>query len=47
MFDETRQNSDLVARVHDSFVAARTDVGGWKNLSESGYYRQRNRVLGV
>jgi TRAP-type mannitol/chloroaromatic compound transport system substrate-binding protein len=47
VFDETRQNSDLVARVHDSFVAARTDVGGWKNLSESSYYRQRNRVLGV
>ena len=47
VFNETRQHSDLVARVHDSFVAARNDVGGWKNLSEASYYRQRNRVLGV
>ena len=47
VFEETRGHSDLVARVHDSFVAARKDVGGWKNLSEATYYSQRNRVLGV
>lgn len=47
VFEETRQHSDLVARVHDSFVNARTQVGGWANHAEAGYYRQRNRVLGV
>jgi TRAP-type mannitol/chloroaromatic compound transport system substrate-binding protein len=47
VFEETRKHSDLANRIHQSFVAARADVGGWKNLSEASYYAQRNRVLGV
>jgi TRAP-type mannitol/chloroaromatic compound transport system substrate-binding protein len=47
VYEETRKHSDLANRIHESFVTARTDVGGWKNLSEAAYYVQRNRVLGV
>ncbi|MEM7742755.1 MAG: TRAP transporter substrate-binding protein [Pseudomonadota bacterium] len=47
VFEETREHSDLAARVHDSFVAARSDVGGWMNLSDSPYLNERNRVLGL
>jgi len=47
VFEETRGHSDLAARVYDSFVAARKDVGGWMNLSDSPYLLERNRVLGV
>ena len=47
VFEETRKHGDLTNRIHESFVAARADVGGWKNLSEASYYAQRNRVLGV
>ena len=47
VFAETVAHSELAKRIHDSFVAARTEVGGWMNLSEGPYYRQRNRVLGL
>ena len=47
VFAETVAHSDLARRVHESFVAARTAVGGWMKLSEGGYYAQRNRVLGL
>ncbi len=47
VFEETKSHSDLAARVHDSFAAARADVGGWMKLSEGAYYSQRNRVLGI
>lgn len=47
VFEETQAHSDLAARTHASFVAARTDVGGWANLAEAAYVAQRNRVLGV
>ncbi|MEQ8443503.1 MAG: TRAP transporter substrate-binding protein [Alphaproteobacteria bacterium] len=47
VFDEARAHSDLANRVHESFAAARADVGGWGNLAEGAYLSQRNRVLGV
>jgi len=47
VFKETRAHSDLANTIHESFVNARTKVGGWKNLSEGPYYAQRNRVLGL
>ena len=40
-------HSPLAKKIHDSFAAARQDVGGWMNLSDAAYYAQRNRVLGV
>ncbi len=47
VFEETRGKNALVAEVHDSFVAARANVGGWMNLSEAPYYAQHNRILGL
>jgi TRAP-type mannitol/chloroaromatic compound transport system substrate-binding protein len=47
VFAETVAHSDLAKRTHESFVAARADVGGWMKLSEGAYYTQRNRVLGL
>ncbi len=47
VFEEARGHSDLAARIHDSFIAARKDVGGWMNLSDGPYLAERNRVLGV
>ena len=47
VFETARSHSPEAKAIHDSFVAARADVGGWKNLSEGPYYAQRNRVLGI
>ena len=47
VFEETRGHSALAAKVYDSFVAARADVGGWMNLSDSPYLQERNAALGV
>ena len=47
VFAETVEHSDLARRVHDSFVQARAEVGGWTKISDQEYLRQRNRVLGV
>ncbi|MBO0346997.1 TRAP transporter substrate-binding protein [Roseibium limicola] len=47
VFDETIQHSDLTARVHESFVQARSDLGRWMLLADTGYTEQRNRVLGI
>ena len=47
VFGEAQAHSDLAKRIHESFAAARADVGSWMKLSEGAYYRQRNRVLGL
>jgi len=47
VYEEARAHSDLANRIHESFAAARADVGGWMKLSEGAYYAQRNRVLGL
>ena len=47
VFAETRAHSPLAAKIHDSFVATRADVGRWMLLSDAGYINQRNRVLGI
>ena len=46
-FEEVRQHSDLANRMHESFEAARQDVGGWLNLADGPYLYERNRVLGI
>ena len=45
VMEEVRAHSDLVARIHDSFVKARAEVGAWAKISDLEYVRQRNRVL--
>jgi len=47
VFEETRQHSPLAAKIHDSFVKARDDIGRWSGLSDAAYIDQRNRVLGL
>ena len=47
VFEEARAHSDLANRIHESFLAARSDIGGWANLADAAYVAQRNRVLGV
>lgn len=47
VFDETRQHSELAGKIHESFVKARTEIGGWISLSDTAYTNQRNRVLGI
>jgi TRAP-type mannitol/chloroaromatic compound transport system substrate-binding protein len=47
VFEETRDHSELAARIMDSVAAARSDVGSWLGLSDIAYTQQRNRVLGL
>ncbi|MEL6979193.1 MAG: TRAP transporter substrate-binding protein [Pseudomonadota bacterium] len=45
VFDEVRQHSDLANEVHESFLAARSEIGGWMKLSDVAYSNKRNAVL--
>ena len=47
VFEEVREHSDLANRMHEAFLAARSDAGGWLNISETAFLQQRNRVLGI
>lgn len=47
IFAETVEHSDLAKRIHESFIAARTDIGAWQKIADQEYLRQRNRVTGV
>ncbi|MBF0278408.1 MAG: TRAP transporter substrate-binding protein [SAR324 cluster bacterium] len=45
VFEEVKGHSSLAAKIHESFVKARKDVGGWMKISDQAYLSQRNRVL--
>jgi TRAP-type mannitol/chloroaromatic compound transport system substrate-binding protein len=47
VFEEVRAHSELANKIHESFLKARSEVGGWANISDVAYLRQRNRVLGL
>ena len=47
VFAEVRAHSRLAKTIHDSFLKARSEVGGWAKISDVEYIRQRNRVLGL
>jgi TRAP-type mannitol/chloroaromatic compound transport system substrate-binding protein len=47
VFGEVVAHSDLAKQIHESFLKARADVGGWTNISDQAYVAQRNRVLGL
>jgi TRAP-type mannitol/chloroaromatic compound transport system substrate-binding protein len=47
VFAETKKHSKLTARIHESFVKARAEVGSWVKISDQAYLNQRNRVLGL
>ncbi len=44
---EAAAHSDLANRIYQSFLAARTNVGGWMKLADVGYSTKRNTVLGL
>jgi TRAP-type mannitol/chloroaromatic compound transport system substrate-binding protein len=45
--DEVRQHDALSAKIHDSYMAARSEIGAWSGLSDMAYVEQRNRVLKI
>ncbi|CAN0212998.1 unnamed protein product [Discosporangium mesarthrocarpum] len=47
VYAEVVAHSDLARQIHESFVKARADIGGWTNISDQAYVAQRNRVLGL
>lgn len=47
VFAETQAHSPLAKKIHESFAAARQDIGRWMLLADAGYLNQRNRVLGI
>ena len=47
VFEGVRAHSQLANDIHESFLAARKNLGGWMQLSDQAYLAQRNRVLGV
>lgn len=47
VFEEVQAHSDLANTIHESFVKARAELGGWAKISDQAYVAQRNRVLGV
>ncbi|MCB1832657.1 MAG: TRAP transporter substrate-binding protein [Geminicoccaceae bacterium] len=47
VFAETREHSDLAARIDDSFQANLLEIGSWEAIAEVAFSRQRNRVLGI
>lgn len=47
VFADVVKHSDLAKNIHESFLKARTNVGGWAKISDQAYVAQRNRVLGL
>ncbi|MEZ5477775.1 MAG: TRAP transporter substrate-binding protein [Thiolinea sp.] len=47
VFADVVKHSDLAKEIHESFLKARTNVGGWAKISDQAYVSQRNRVLGL
>jgi len=47
VFEGVRAHSPLANKIHESFLKSRSEVGGWANIADVAYLRQRNRVLGL
>ena len=47
VFEEVQEHDDLTKRIHESFVNARAQVGGWTKIADQSYVAQRNRYLGL
>jgi len=47
VFEETRDHSELAARIDDDFQAKLREIGGWRAVAEIEFSNQRNRVLGI
>ena len=47
VFATVIQHDALTKEIHESFLAARKNIGAWMKISDQAYIEQRNRVLGV
>ena len=47
VFEEARAHSDLANRIHESFIGAREEIGGWLGTTTTAYLNQRNRIYGI
>ena len=47
VLEEARDHSELSARIMDSTVAARKEIGSWTKLSDMSYVQKRNAVIGI
>ena len=47
VFEETREHSDLAAKINDAYQAALRDIGAWRAAAEIEFSNQRNRILGL
>ena len=47
VFEEARAHSDLANKIHESFLNARAEIGGWLGTSTGEYLTQRNRIYDV
>ena len=47
VYEETREHSELAARVHDGFMSTLREVGGWQSIAEIAFSAHRNRVLDI
>lgn len=47
VIEEARDHSDLAARIFDSTLAARKDIGGYMAIADVAYSVKRNRVVGI
>ena len=45
VIEEARDHSALSAKIYDAFLAARKELGGWTQLSDTAYVLKRNAVL--
>lgn len=45
VIEEARDHSDLSARIFDSTLKARSEIGAWTALSDTAYVNKRNNVL--
>ena len=45
LIEEARDHSELSARIYDSHLKAREEIGAWTALSDTAYVNKRNNVL--
>jgi TRAP-type mannitol/chloroaromatic compound transport system substrate-binding protein len=45
VIEEARDHSELSAKIYDSFLEKRTELGAWTALSDMAYVQKRNNVL--
>lgn len=47
VIEEARDHSALSAKIYDSHLKARSEIGGYMSIADVGYSNKRNAVLGI